>query len=42
MNDFEKQLAKKVKNNPKAFYAYERNKMKTKSRIADLDKHCHY
>ena len=35
--DFEKQIAKEPNNNPNAFYANARSKMKTKSRIADLD-----
>ena len=33
---FEKELAKNIKKNPKAFYAYAKSKMKTKEHIPDL------
>ena len=40
IREFEKQIAKEAKNNPKAFYgfhAYARGKMKTREGVADLD-----
>ena len=36
--DFEKQVAKQAKVNPKAFFQYANSKLKTKSGIADLDR----
>ncbi len=35
--EFERQVAKEAKTNPKAFYSYARSKMKTKDGVADLD-----
>ncbi len=35
--EFEKQIAREAKPNPKAFYAYARSKMKTKDGVTDLD-----
>ena len=36
VKDYEKDIAKKVKTNPKAFYAYAKTKMRTQEGIADL------
>ena len=36
VKDYEKDIAKKVKTNPKAFYAYARTEMRTQEGIADL------
>ena len=37
VRDFERQIAREAKKNPKAFFAYARSKLKTKEGIADLD-----
>jgi hypothetical protein len=37
IREFEKKIAAEAKNNPKAFYAYARSKLKTKEGIADLE-----
>ena len=37
MREYEVQIAKEAKTNHKAFYAYARNKTKTREGVADLD-----
>jgi len=34
--DFEMEISREVKHNPKAFYKYAQSKLKTRARIADL------
>ena len=38
VRDFERQIARETKANPKAFYKYARSKMKTCSAVADLER----
>ena len=38
VRDFERQIAREAKANPKAFYKYARSKMKTCSAVADLER----
>ena len=38
IRDFERQIAREAKANPKAFYKYTRSKMKTCSAVADLER----